>query len=133
VATVLDASAILAFLLDEEGADRVEKHLERSTDGVKPGVLCIVNLIEVLELLPDALTSPLFGPNGLVEVVGITQEQAQWAASIKDRTRAAGLSLADRICLAVAHHTKQSVVTADRAWSEVDLGVAVVQIRGTVS
>jgi PIN domain nuclease of toxin-antitoxin system len=130
VAVVLDASAIVAFLRDEEGADRVEEQLDRAASDAMPGVLCIVNLTEILEVLPDALTSPLFGPNGLVEVVGITQEQARWAASIKDATRVAGLSLANRLCLAVAHETKQSVVTADRAWSEVDVGVSVVQIRG---
>lgn len=133
MATVLDASAILAFLQDEEGAERVEEHLDRATSGATPGVLCIVNLTEVLEVLPDALTSPLFGPSGLVEVVGITQEQAKWAASIKEITRPAGLSLADRLCLAVAHDTNSSAVTADRAWSEVDLGVTVVQIRGRAS
>ncbi len=130
--TVLDASAILAFLLDEEGADRVEEHLDRATGSATPGLVCIVNLTEVLELLPNALTSPLFGPSGLVEVVGITQAQAQWAASVKEKTRVAGLSLADRLCLAVAHDTNQSVLTADRAWSEVALGVSIVQIRGRV-
>ena len=130
--TVLDASAILAFLLDEEGADRVEEHLDRATGNTTPGLVCTVNLTEVLEVLPDALTSPLFGPSGLVEVVGITQAQAQWAASVKEKTRVAGLSLADRLCLAVAHDTNQSVLTADRAWSEVALGVSIVQIRGRV-
>lgn len=134
MAAVLDSSAILAFLLGEPGADCVERYLGRETPGdAASGVLCVVNLVEVLEVLPGALESPLFGMSGLVEVVGVTEAQARWAASIKERTRPAGLSLGDRLCLALAHETRREVLTADRAWAKVALGVPVIQIRGSAT
>jgi len=41
----------------------------------------------------------------------------------------AGLSLGDRACLALADAMGCPAVTADRAWSSIDIGVSVVLIR----
>ena len=44
-------------------------------------------------------------------------------------TRGQGLSLGDRACLALAHRLGATALTTDRAWSRVDVGVAIEVIR----
>ncbi len=54
------------------------------------------------------------------------------APFMRSLTRSAGLSLADRLCLALACRLKAKALTADRAWTLVaePLGLDVVLIRG---
>jgi PIN domain nuclease of toxin-antitoxin system len=62
-------------------------------------------------------------------VVPVEAAHAEHAAVLRERTRSKGLSLADRICFALAASRKVPVMTADRAWAEVDVGVEVRLIR----
>lgn len=110
--TVLDASAILAFLQGEDGAAEVQEALEAgSTCGA-------ANWSEVAQKvlgagrdwdLPAAL---LHSYNIGIEPVVVAD--AERAARLW--TRGAGLSLADRLCLALAERAKADVLTADRKW-----------------
>jgi ribonuclease VapC len=61
-------------------------------------------------------------------VVPFTTDHAASAAALWPRTRAAGLSLADRACLALAGSYGVPALTADRAWHGADAGVAVVVV-----
>ena len=58
-----------------------------------------------------------------------TPRQAETAARLWSRTRNHGLSLADRACLALAMDKTLPVLTADRAWSELDLDIEIQVIR----
>jgi ribonuclease VapC len=131
-ASVLDASALLAFLHDEEGAQAVEESLA--------GVAAIgsPNLGEVLSKLADEGQDPgrvvdrlerrgLLGQALLVEP--LTAEDAVRIARLRPKTRRAGLSLGDRACLAVGLRLGLPVVTADRTWLEVDVGAEVRAVR----
>jgi len=51
------------------------------------------------------------------------------AARLRPLTRAAGLSLGDRACLALAIQRKAAVYTTDAAWKNLDLGIEVQVIR----
>jgi ribonuclease VapC len=51
------------------------------------------------------------------------------AAALRPETRAAGLPLGDRACLALARRRNRAVLTADRAWARVSVGVDVRLIR----
>ena len=64
--------------------------------------------------------------------VDTTVADGQQAGLMRSLTRSAGLSLADRLCLALAHRLKAKVLTADRAWALVaePLGLDVMLIRG---
>jgi len=62
-------------------------------------------------------------------VVAVEAEHAEYAARLHRATRSAGLSLADRICFALAASQGSAVMTADRAWAKIDLGVEVRLIR----
>jgi len=63
------------------------------------------------------------------DVVPFTEVRAEAAAALWARTRAAGLSLGDRACLALAAELGVPAVTADRAWAGLDVGVEVVVVR----
>lgn len=109
---VLDASAILVFLQHETGADTVEEALANSP-------LCgAANWSEVAQKVLAAgrdwpLARALLLSYG-VRIESVLPEDAEWAA--RRWRRGEGLSLADRLCLALAERADTDVLTADRAW-----------------
>lgn len=123
---VLDASAVIALLWDEPGGEAVEPLLGRA-------VMSAVNWAEVLQRY-RAHGIETDDKRERVEALGIaiedfTAEDAAAAAELWQPTRRAGLSLADRACLALARRLGLSAHTADRDWRKVDVGVEVVSIR----
>jgi PIN domain nuclease of toxin-antitoxin system len=123
---VLDASALIALLWEEPGAEAVEALLGRS-------VVSAVNWSEVLQRY-DALGLGVQGRRDSVEALGIviedfTGDDAEATSGLWASTRTAGLSLADRACLALARRLGLPAHTADREWRKVDVGVEVVLIR----
>ena len=64
-----------------------------------------------------------------LRVIAFDGPQARVAARLRPVTRHAGLSLGDRACLALGLELGRSVVTADRAWANLDIGVDIVLIR----
>lgn len=108
--TVLDSSAVLAFLFNEPGAERVRKHLA-------DGVIGTANLCEVLSkfdsIAEAELVSALLATYG-VATEPVTRDDARIAASMKRGAR--HLSLGDRLCLALGRRLDSDVLTADRAW-----------------
>jgi PIN domain nuclease of toxin-antitoxin system len=122
---VFDASAVIAFLQDEPGARQVQTSLSG-------GLLSAVNLAEIAQWIMDVRgeAAARLELEGLpCEAVAFDQAQAQEAAALRRTTRARGLSLGDRACLALAKLRGLPVITADRAWATVDVGVEVVLIR----
>jgi len=126
VSVVLDASAVLVLLLDEPGAAAVAEVLGE-------GLLSAVNLAEVLSKLTDrgaditGLSDHLARAGVLVEPM--TEADAAEVALLRRLDSGRVLSMGDRCCLALARRRSVPVLTADRAWSEVDLGVEVRQLR----
>ena len=98
----------------------------------------VVNYAEVLSRLADAGEDPreahrrlrergLVG--GLIQLVSLTEEAAVAMAALRPATRAHGLSLGDRACLATGLQFRLPVLTADRLWTAVSVGVTVHLIR----
>jgi ribonuclease VapC len=125
---ILDASAVLAFLFREPGQERVMEVLQAEPR------MSTVNLAEVVTKYV-LRGSPAQGErlrNELpVVFVPVDEELAVQAALMAAATKRLGLSLGDRICLALARRTGLAALTADRAWLEVaaELGVTVELIR----
>jgi PIN domain nuclease of toxin-antitoxin system len=129
---VLDASALLAYLRDEPGADIV-------AEAVAGGAtLSTVNLAEVLTIAADRGADPrelttrltrqgLLG--GAVVIEELTVDDAVEIARLRPPTREWGLSLGDRACLTLARRLGAPALTADRAWRGLDLGVTLEFIR----
>ncbi len=126
MSVVLDASAVLAALWREPGADRVEAALNDAQ-------ISAVNLSELVAKLVDRgataqnVRDILAGIGA--QVVDFTAEQAVNAGLIRHQTKALGLSLGDRACLALARLNGATVLTADRVWAHRDLGVDIEVIR----
>lgn len=123
---VLDASALLAFLHGEPGAHRVEPVL----DGA------LVSAVNWAEVFQKSLSrqADVTGMREDFAEVGVifepfTPEQAEIAAQLWGQTRRHGLSVADRACLALALDRKAQVLTADRAWSEIELDLDIEMVR----
>ena len=125
---VLDASALLALLKRETGADVVEASLDQAVIGA-------VNLGEAAQI------QYLYGWDrndfevaiGLTEisVVPVTTRIALDAADFRERARKKGISQADCLCLALAKSEDAVALTADRDWLKIadDIGVRVQLIR----
>jgi PIN domain nuclease of toxin-antitoxin system len=64
-----------------------------------------------------------------IEFVPFDQGLAAAAASLIMASREHGLSLGDRSCLALARERGIPVLTADRAWLQLDLGLDIRCVR----
>jgi PIN domain nuclease of toxin-antitoxin system len=123
---VLDASAVLAVLKREPGAERVRAVLDRAIIGA-------VNAAEVQSKLVDMGFSR-YAAEARIRILGcsvlaFSEVQAIEAGSLIALTRPFGLSLGDRACLALALDRKATVYTTDRSWTELDLGIQIEAIR----
>lgn len=126
-AFVLDASAILALLRQEEGAEFVASRLDAAT-------LSAVNYQEVLkELIRRGIASETameIVDELQLEIAGHDVQDAQQAAALYPLTKTSGCSLGDRTCLALAISRGVPALTADRAWSGISVeGLEIQQIR----
>jgi PIN domain nuclease of toxin-antitoxin system len=123
---VLDASAVIAFLNQEPGGDFVGERIHM-------GVITAVNLSEVasvwLARSQDVVGTEAFLEELPCEIANVGGELGIRAGLMIAQTRSRGLSLGDRICLAYAERVGLPVLTADRPWADLDIGVDVRLIR----
>lgn len=110
--TLIDASALLAYLQGEEGSDEVEMAL------IAGAACTAVNWSEVAQKVRAAdrdwgLARALLLSYDL-HIESVTAEDAELAAALW--RPGAGLSLSDRFCMAVGRRLGTTVLTADRSW-----------------
>ncbi len=128
ITAILDASALLAVLLDEPGSEKIRIALADSG-------MSEVNLSEVVGH---------FARNGAaesdirqvldplpIERHPFDRELSYAAGLLLPLTKSAGLSFGDRACLALAQRLGIRVLTADRAWRKIAnvVGVEIELIR----
>lgn len=123
---VIDASALLALLNAEPGADIVAEVLPG-------GVISAVNLSEVVAKLceagmPEKAIRQALQPLGL-EIVPFDEEQSYQAGLLRTSTQDMGVSLGDRACLSLAKMLGVVALTADRAWAGLSVGATIRVIR----
>lgn len=127
VNNALDASAVVAMMTGEPGAAVVAQAMREGA------VISAVNLAEVVTKLhndggdEEAIRADL-DTLGLT-VIPFDEELAFQTGLLRPSTRAPGLSLGDRACLALARRLGVPALTADRLWTTVDVGVTVQLIR----
>lgn len=123
---VLDASALLAFLRGEPGADTV-RAIRRDA------AISVVNVAEALQVLMrvgfSSSEALAFVRESGVRIESFEEADAVRTAELEKGTRGAGLSLGDRACLALALRLGVPAYTADRAWAGADVGCVVAVIR----
>lgn len=123
---VLDASAVVALAHGEPGSENVEPLVDGSCISTANWSE-VVRVCLAVERDPEALRALLVDAG--CRTIELTVQDATLAARLWEATRAQGLSLADRACLALASRLGVPVVTADRAWTRLDVGVEVVAVR----
>ena len=123
---VLDASALLALIQNEPGANVVE-------DVISSGWISTVNLSEVItKLTDDGMAEDDIREvfEGLqVNSVPFSLDQAYVAGLMRADTRMLGLSFGDRACLSLAKQLDTAAVTTDRIWTQLSVGVEIQLIR----
>lgn len=123
---VLDASALLALLNREPGAEVVASVLPRAS-------VSTLNLSEVVAKLAEAEMPQADIRDALqglpIDVVPFDLEQAYEAGLLRPRTKGSGLSLGDRGCLGLARRLGMPALTADRSWEQLSVGAKVRLIR----
>ena len=122
---VFDASAILALLRDEPGADIVASHIGN-------GIISAVNFQEVIkELLRRGiqLEPALELLDALhLDVHSHGPRDAMAAAGLYLATRQYGSGLGDRTCMALAMAQGLPALTADQAWDKIVVAGLTIQI-----
>jgi PIN domain nuclease of toxin-antitoxin system len=124
---VFDASAMLALLLHERGAENLTPEiLERS-------VVSTVNLAEVQSNLVTKGGDPAESWEDALSAVDSVEpygsHHARIAGDLISVTGRHGLSLGDRSCLALAIALKAPVYTTEQAWRNLKVGVPIHVIR----
>lgn len=123
---ILDASAVMAVVLNEPGADMVMKSLDNATISAVSFAEAFTSM-QSKGMTAETAEQVLHAMNMSVEPA--TEAHARSAARMWPRTKNAGLSLGDRFCLALALERDDEVLTADRAWASVAHGAKVTYIR----
>ena len=115
---ILDASALLALIQEETGAEIIKPLLKFS-------VMSAVNVTETLSVLQRTNISPEEGLTLITDIVTtivpFDLEQATQVAKLHPLVQPQGLSLADRTCIALGMKLQIPIYTADRIWDELKL------------
>lgn len=145
MAVVLDASALLAYWLDEPGASVVTAAV-----ATEDAMVAAPNLAEALTKLVDrspdfakklpTVSQTLAGETmfslpgiplagGAISIEPFTIADAVICAKLRPATRHIGLSLGDRACLALAQRLGARALTADQEWARLKLKIEIEVIR----
>ena len=123
---ILDASAILAYIGEEPGAEIIEKWLADSA-------VSIVNLCEVISVLVREGKSEeevSAGVHALIPVIiPFSWDVARMTAAMIIATQPKGLGLGDRAALATAKSLHIPVLTTESRWLDVSVGVDIRLLR----
>jgi PIN domain nuclease of toxin-antitoxin system len=124
---VFDASAILALIQLERGADKLTREIRETA------VASSVNMAEVQGKLVqngwDPETAWEDALSCVADVEAQTASQAKQAGTLIRNTAQFGLSLGDRSCLALAIALKAEVYTTEKLWKNLKLGIPIHVIR----
>lgn len=123
---VVDASAVLALLNQETGSEEILQVINNTA-------ISSVNLSEVIAKLAEAgISEEIIGQiilNLNLEVILFNQHQAFKAGMLRPATKSIGLSFGDRACLALGLILNQPVITTDRLWSYLNIGIEIRVVR----
>lgn len=126
--SVLDASAVIAWIRSEPGSDLVQAALDAGEAQISS-----VNLAEVLTYLTRYGQDAQTGQRDLLEAglrtVPYTADLALQTAVLYPATQQHRLSLGDRACLALALSTQATVLTSDKVWAQLTLDLPITLIR----
>lgn len=127
---VVDTSAIIALLNEEEGYEIVQKNLNNA-------IISTVNFSESLTVAFRQAFQDEHEQKDLIKllretfphIIDFNYEQADITASLDKITKQHGLSFGDKACLALAKYKNLPLLTADRVWKELSINIDIELIR----
>lgn len=124
---VFDASALIALFAKEKGYELIKTHL-------KDAIISSVNIAEVYKYCIEVQNLTKDEANSLIKladikIVDFSEEQALITAELVHKTKLYGLSLGDRACIALAMLKNHPVLTCDKIWQKVDVGLEFIMAR----
>lgn len=123
---VFDTSAILALVKAEPGWDRAAAMFPAA-------VLCTVNAAEVYTKFAEwqLPRHELAKYQVMIQdiVAPFDNDLAMRAGALRTATKVFGLSVGDRACLALAQRLGVPVLTTDKIWASLQVGVEIEVIR----
>ena len=124
---IFDASAVIGLFAKEKGVEVIKKHSRNA-------IISSVNISEVYKYCIDKQNLTTEECRNIMTISGIKiinfdEKQALIAASIYPQTKALGLSLGDRACIALALEKHYPVLTCDKIWEKVDLNIKFIIVR----
>ncbi|CAN5245232.1 PIN domain-containing protein [soil metagenome] len=123
---VLDASALLTLLHSEPGHEMVAGLIPHS-------IISTINVTEVITVLINRGMPAEKAVEAVSDVLNETLpfdlKQATEAACLITETKKYGLSLGDRACLSLGKLKKLPVLTADKIWNKLKVGVEIQLLR----
>lgn len=123
---VVDASALLALIRNESGAQVIEELLGSI-------IMSSVNVSEVASILLDSEMSPKEAEEVIEPFISSIMpfdfKQSIECASLKKTTKHLGLSLGDRACINLGIQLGLPVYTADKIWAKLKLDCTIILIR----
>lgn len=126
---ILDASALLAFLGDEPGADRVDRALAAGASVTAADLADVVAQLAERGIPVGQIRRALEGLD--LDVTPFDEELAYVAGRLRADLRAQGRSDAGIAALALGMHAGRTVLTADPTWTDLEAvgGPVVERIR----
>lgn len=128
---VLDSYALIAFLENEAGADKVAEYLKSARDHDKPLYMSVVNWGEVYYILTrvtdkeTALEAMRTIETLPIEIIMADKEITMIAAEFKANNK---MSYADCFAAALATVKKAELITGDKEFKQVERDMKVVWI-----
>jgi ribonuclease VapC len=123
---VIDASALLALWLGEPGSEHVKSHI----DGAAMSAVNVDEVATKMLVRGDRLEQIAANLRSMpIEFVAFDYGQALVSASLKNHCFGKNISFADRACLALGLTLSRPVLTSDREWANLDIGISVELIR----
>lgn len=124
---VFDASALIVLFAKEKGYELIKTHL-------KDAIISSINIAEVYKYCIEVQNLTKDEANSLIKladikIVDFSQEQALITAELVHKTKQYGLSLGDRACIALAMLKNHPVLTCDKIWQKVDVGLEFIMAR----
>jgi len=124
---VFDASALIALFAKETGYEFIKKNM-------KGGIISSVNIAEVYKYCIETQGLTEDEAKNLIKLSDIkvtpfTDGQALISAGLVKKTKQYGLSLGDRACIALAIEGEYAVITCDKIWQQIDVGVKFMMAR----
>jgi ribonuclease VapC len=123
---ILDASALLAYLQQEQGASQVEQVLSTA-------FISSVNWCEVVQKLhAKSIDDQSVCKNLIIlglQFIPFSLVHANQAGKLWQITTSFGLSLGDRACLATGICENMPVMTSDQVWQRLPLSLEITLIR----